>query len=87
MAPKVYGMRAGYILPILSHNELYHTRKHGISQFKGVTMDGGRCMFIDKNKMIQMVPNSFEGLVQFLAVNQIMQLGTQTDNVERGIGL
>lgn len=83
----IRGMRAGYILPTMIPSESYHTRKHGISIFKGLTLDRTKLLFVDKNRMIREIDNTFNALVSFLAVNRVTQLGVDTVNQDNGIGL
>ncbi|MNC33282.1 hypothetical protein D3C76_429730 [compost metagenome] len=83
----IRGMRAGYILPTMIPTESYHTRNHGVSVYKGLNLDKTKLIFVDKNKLIRLIDNTFEGLVQFLAVNRVTQLGIDTTNQENGIGL
>ena len=83
----IHGMRAGYILPTMIPSHSYHTRKHGISVYKGLTLDKTKLLFVDKNRMIHEIGNDFNSLVTFLAVNRVTQLGIDTDNQANGIGL
>lgn len=83
----IHGMRAGYILPTMIRGHSYHTRKHGVSVYKGQTLDKSQLMFIDKNGLYRSINNDFLSLVEFLAVNKVMQLGIDTTNQENGIGL
>lgn len=83
----IHGMRAGYILPTMIPGHSYHTRKHGVSMYKGQTLDKSHLMFRDKNGLHRQIPNNFLSLVEFLAVNKVMQLGIDTTNQENGIGL
>lgn len=83
----IYGMRAGYILPTMIPGHSYHTRKHGVSVYKGQTLDKSQLIFRDKNDLIRFVDNNFHALVSFLAVNKVMQLGVDTINEDNGIGL
>lgn len=83
----IRGMRAGYILPTMIPGQTYHTRKHGESIYKGLTLDKKQLLFVDKNRMIREIGNDFQSLVSFLAVNRVMQLGIDTINQENGIGL
>lgn len=83
----IHGMRAGYILPRMFPGNSYHTRKHGVSVYKGLTLDKTKLLFVDKNSQIQEVGNDFNSLVTFLAVNRVTQLGIDTDNQSDGIGL
>jgi hypothetical protein len=83
----IHGMRGGYILPTMTVGESYHTRKHGVSVYKGLNLDKTKLIFVDKNKLIRLIDNTFEGLVQFLAVNRVTQLGVDTINQANGIGL
>lgn len=85
--PLIHGMRAGYIIPTMIPGHSYHTRKHGVSVYKGLTLDKSQLMFIDKNQLHRFIGNDFRSLVEFLAVNKVMQLGIDTINQENGIGL
>lgn len=80
-------MQAGYVLPIMIPQQSYHTRKHGISVYKGLSLDKTKLLFVDKNHMIREIGNDFKSLVAFLAVNRVMQLGVETENIANGIGL
>lgn len=83
----IRGMRGAYVLPTMIPGESYHTRKHGVSVYKGLTLDKTKLLFVDKNRMIREVGNSFQDLVTFLAVNRVAQLGVDTINQDNGIGL
>lgn len=83
----VLGMRGAFILPTMIAGRSYHTRKHGISVYKGLSLEKTHLLFVDKNQQIQMIGNDFNSLVTFLATNRVMQLGIDTINQENGIGL
>lgn len=83
----VLGMRGAFILPTMIPGRSYHTRKHGVSLYKGLSLEKTQLIFVDKNQQIQLVGNDFNSLVTFLATNKVMQLGIDTINQENGIGL
>lgn len=83
----VLGMRGAFILPTMIPGRSYHTRKHGVSFYKGLSLEKTHLLFVDKNQQIQMIGNDFNSLVTFLATNKVMQLGIDTINQENGIGL
>ncbi|UOL48648.1 hypothetical protein [Pseudomonas phage Astolliot] len=83
----IRGMAAAFALPTMIHGESYHTRKHGVSVYKGMTLDKNSLMFLDKNGMIQIVGKDFNSLVTFLATNRVTKMGENTDNAAMGIGL
>lgn len=83
----VLGMRGAFILPTMIPGRSYHTRKHGVSVYKGLSIEKTHLLFVDKNQKIHMIENSFNSLVTFLATNRITQLGFDTINHDNGIGL